>query len=186
MHQSEVKQEGPCLRTSGGRYRQEFIEEVVGLVNNGLAIGEVLDRYGLPQNTLSEWLKKWGGGAYLENRQRCYSVSFKRKVVRAVEEGGMSAEQARLAFRVKNVQDVRRWRREFAAEKADLVSTIRSSMKKNKPTDKATTTTTPADIEALQKALAEAQMKIVALNTLIDVAEEQLNINIRKKPGAKQ
>lgn len=48
--------------------------------------------------------------------------------------------------------------------------------------------TKPVDgeLEALKKALSEAQLKIIALNTLIDVAEEQLNINIRKKSGAKQ
>ncbi len=39
---------------------------------------------------------------------------------------------------------------------------------------------------ALQEQLAYANLKIAALNTLIDVAEEQLKINIRKKPGAKQ
>ena len=38
----------------------------------------------------------------------------------------------------------------------------------------------------LQQALQDAELKIAALNMLIDVAEEQLKINIRKKPGAKQ
>lgn len=44
------------------------------------------------------------------------------------------------------------------------------------------------DIEkqALQQALQEAELKIKALNTLIDVAEDQLRIDIRKKSGAKQ
>jgi hypothetical protein len=42
------------------------------------------------------------------------------------------------------------------------------------------------EIKRLQEQLAEANLRIAALNTLIDVAEEQLNINIRKKPGAKQ
>ena len=40
--------------------------------------------------------------------------------------------------------------------------------------------------ESLEKALKEAELKIKALNTLIDVAEEQLKIDIRKKSGAKQ
>jgi hypothetical protein len=40
--------------------------------------------------------------------------------------------------------------------------------------------------EALKKALAEAQLKISALNTLIDVAEDQFKIRIRKKAGARQ
>ena len=49
--------------------------------------------------------------------------------------------------------------------------------------EKAETTVKTA---ALQKALQEAELKIKALNTLIDVAEEQLKISIRKKSGAKQ
>jgi hypothetical protein len=40
--------------------------------------------------------------------------------------------------------------------------------------------------EALKKALEEAQLKISALNTLIDVAEDQFKIKIRKKAGARQ
>ena len=40
--------------------------------------------------------------------------------------------------------------------------------------------------KALQQALEEAQLKIKALNTLIDVAEDQFKIPIRKKPGAKR
>ena len=51
--------------------------------------------------------------------------------------------------------------------------------KKNKPFS-------TAKAEALQKALEEAELKIKALNTLIDVAEEQLKIDIRKKSGARQ
>ena len=38
----------------------------------------------------------------------------------------------------------------------------------------------------MKKALQEAELKIKALNTLIDVAEDQLKIDIRKKSGAKQ
>jgi len=39
-------------------------------------------------------------------------------------------------------------------------------------------------IKAMEKQLEDAQMKNIALNTLIDVAEEKLKINIRKKPEA--
>ena len=39
--------------------------------------------------------------------------------------------------------------------------------------------------QALQK-LQEAELKVKALNTLIDIAEEQFKISIRKKPGARQ
>ena len=42
------------------------------------------------------------------------------------------------------------------------------------------------DLRALKKALEEANLKIKALDTMIDIAEEQLKINIRKKSGARQ
>jgi hypothetical protein len=41
-------------------------------------------------------------------------------------------------------------------------------------------------IKELEKQLEDAQMKNIALETLIDVAEEQLKIPIRKKAGARQ
>ena len=41
-------------------------------------------------------------------------------------------------------------------------------------------------VEALKKALELATMKVAALETLIDVAEDRHNINIRKKTGSKQ
>ena len=41
-------------------------------------------------------------------------------------------------------------------------------------------------IAALEKQLEHQQLKVVVLDTLIDVAEKQLNISIRKKPGTKQ
>ena len=55
-----------------------------------------------------------------------------------------------------------------------------------KPKQTAGDKTPSNDVKALQEQLAYANLKIAALNTLIDVAEEQLKINIRKKPGAKQ
>ena len=41
-------------------------------------------------------------------------------------------------------------------------------------------------IKELEKQLEHAQMKNIALNTLIDVAETEFKIPIRKKPGSKQ
>ena len=43
-----------------------------------------------------------------------------------------------------------------------------------------------AENERLQKALEHALLKNRALETLIDVAEEELNIQVRKKSGPKQ
>lgn len=43
-----------------------------------------------------------------------------------------------------------------------------------------------ADVKRLRKELEEARMYNKLLNAMIDIAEEQFEIPIRKKPGAKQ
>lgn len=40
--------------------------------------------------------------------------------------------------------------------------------------------------EELQKVLAEANLKIAGLETMIDIAEQELKTEIRKKSGTKQ
>jgi hypothetical protein len=52
-------------------------------------------------------------------------------------------------------------------------------------------TSNPSDppnrqLKALTKALAEAELKISGLQTMIQVAEEEFKIKIRKKRGTKQ
>jgi transposase len=74
---------------------------------------------------------------------------------------------------------------QFQQENDELAIVNDSGMKKKELTQ-GNSTDNNQDIKVLQKALEEAQLKVAALNTLIDVAEEQLKINIRKKPGAKQ
>lgn len=55
---------------------------------------------------------------------------------------------------------------------------------KNRSED--TPLTPEQEVEQLKKALELATMKVAALETLIDVAEDQFNIDIRKKPESKQ
>lgn len=44
----------------------------------------------------------------------------------------------------------------------------------------------PTDVRELQRQLEEARLKNELLNTMIDIAEDQLGIDIRKKRGAKR
>lgn len=46
--------------------------------------------------------------------------------------------------------------------------------------------TLEAKVAQLEKKLKEEQLKSIAYSTMIDVAEEELGIDIRKKSGAKQ
>ncbi len=49
-----------------------------------------------------------------------------------------------------------------------------------------TTELLPTDVKLLQEELRKSKLHVELLNAMIDIAEDQLNINIRKKSGTKR
>lgn len=63
---------------------------------------------------------------------------------------------------------------------------IPMSEETKKPEKKDTVEALEARLQELQAELDREKLKNLALNTMIEVAEEELQIDIRKKPGVKQ
>ena len=184
MVEKTSKESGRRL-VPGGNYDKQFIARVVGEVLKGKPKRVVQLKYGLNRTTLNRWLKNGDLAVDARRIGPRVSIDLKRSVVRAVTSGRLSIREAMITYGVKTSLTIERWIKELEQENTDLVCSNEAWMKKNKSNKKDTTQDNP-DVKALQKALEDAQFKIIALNTLIDVAEEQLKINIRKKPGAKQ
>jgi len=158
-------------------FDKRLIMYIVGLVEQGVPRWDLILEYGMVKGTLTEWLKKYGSqGA----GKRVYTPSEKRSVVRAVA-AGMSARQAHITFNISSASLVRYWVREFKEEDTEL-----STFKSIEVAKKTAETPEESDLKAIKKALEEANLKIRALDTMIDIAEEQLKIDIRKKSGARQ
>lgn len=184
MSEKGLKEAGRRL-VPGGHYNKEFISKVVGEVLKGKPKRVVQLKYGLKRSTLNSWLDDTDLAVDNRHIGPRVGIDLKRTVVRAVTSGRLSMREAMVTYGVKTTQTIDRWIKELEQENSDLVGSNEAWMKKNKA-NKKDTTQASQDVKALQKALEDAQFKILALNTLIDVAEEQLKINIRKKPGAKQ
>jgi transposase len=159
------------------QFDPRLIEHIVQLAEQGTPRRELVKTYGMHSHTLGKWIIS--RSSVLQKR-RSYSAAEKRSVVRAIR-GGMTVKEAVIAFNIPTSSMVHRWVKGFSEENMEISIPNPIEMPK-KPSLESTNT----ENEALKKALNEANMKIMALNTLIDVAEEQLNIEIRKKPGAKQ
>jgi hypothetical protein len=99
-------------------------------------------------------------------------------MIRAIREGRMTLQEANLAYNMKSYSAILNLLRQ-EKEKSELVGDMDSK-------DNKVSQGEDEEKKALRKALEEAELKIKALNTLIDVAEDQLKVPIRKKPGAKQ
>ena len=110
-----------------------------------------------------------------------YETSFRRWLVCEIESGQMSWQEARSRFNLpycfKQIYSV--WQKRYSDQ---IILTL--------PLMKAEDRTNNQELEKrvreLEKQLELAQMKVVALNTIIDIAEKNYKLEIRKKSGPKQ
>ena len=99
-----------------------------------------------------------------------------------VEQGDLTPHAARKAYGLSG-NTLNKWLKSSVKENVELAVYDPFEMK-DKPEGQSDLP--DPEKEALKKALEDAQLKISALNTLIDVAEDQFKIKIRKKAGARQ
>lgn len=161
-------------------FDKRLIKEIVLLVEQGLPRHAAVEKYGMDKSTLGLWMRTHGSKEYQSNKRCSYPLTLRRSVLRAIE-GGMTISQARVTFNVKSITAIKNWIKADQQEKYDLVGA-----KLLPPMPKTSQKKSKDEVKDLQKALAEAELKIKALDTMIDIAEEQLKVDIRKKSGAKQ
>jgi hypothetical protein len=111
-----------------------------------------------------------------------YEISFRRWLVSEIDSGRMSIDEARKRFHLPvHFSTLYRqyWQPRYS-EELHLSLSLMSSKERadNKALQKR--------IQDLEKQLELAQMKNVALNTMIDIAEQDYKLEIRKKFGPKQ
>lgn len=107
-------------------------------------------------------------------------VSFRRHVAQLYNEGEESLKQLRSRLGV-SITSIRRWAKEFSPEL------------RVEPTEQVMNEQEQKDMEALRKQvklleqkLEYEKMKTFALETMIDLAKTELQIDVRKNFGAKQ
>lgn len=108
---------------------------------------------------------------------RRYSDSFKREVIREVQEGHLSKAEALRKYNIPGSSSIIDWIRKFAdtdiqEPKMDYSKSDKEELIKR--------------IKELERKLEDEQIRSFGYNKMIDIAEEQLKISIRKKPDTKQ
>lgn len=108
-----------------------------------------------------------------------YDLAFRRMVARDYLEGDQSLRQVAERYGVLN-QYVHQWSKEFSSELVDTTEQVMTEQEQK-------------ELDALKKQnqllkekLEYEQMRTFALETMIDLAKEQLGVDVRKNFGAKQ
>jgi transposase len=178
MSLEKSSNELPILRKSGGHYDPLAVKAIVAAIEGGMPRRDIYAIYGLSRSTVCSWMRDHASEAYKAKHSGPLTNAQKRSMIRSIREGRMTLREAKLAYNMKSYTAIMNLLR-LEGENSDLGEDM-------KPKNDAANQQEDAEKKALQQALEEAQLKIKALNTLIDVAEDQFKIPIRKKPGAKQ
>jgi transposase-like protein len=109
-----------------------------------------------------------------------YSPAFKRKVVEEIEKGKFTIGEAMRIYDITGSDTINQWLKKLGREHL-LNRVIRIEMKDEKDKLKEL----ERQKRELESALAQAHLKILSLETMIDIAEDRLGIEIKKKLDTK-
>lgn len=110
-----------------------------------------------------------------------YETSFRRWLVQEIESKRMSWQEARSRFQLPFRFDItyKEWQKKYSQE-------IILSLPLMNTKDIIDIKKLEARNKELEKQLELAQMRLTAVNTMIDIAEKEYKLEIRKKSGPKR
>lgn len=157
--------------------------ELVSKIDDGLmSIDDVMTEYNIRyQSIIKDWLIKFGKNSdkYLSERRVHLSPQEKIKII-----SGYNPEEKTLKQYCKelsiNPSTFRRW------EKLYSCNINQTRTLKMRPVNEKTIKKISEDNAEFIKELEDARLKIAGLETMINLAEKDLNVSIRKKYGTKQ
>ena len=119
-----------------------------------------------------------------KHKQQNYSESFKRKVVNEVLLGKFTKEEARRIYGIASNCAILYWMRKYSGD-----TNYRQPSKKNEDTPlmrkKLPGHLLQDRIKELEDALERERVRADLWQTMVEIAEEELGIDIKKKYGAK-
>lgn len=118
----------------------------------------------------------------VKRTQKDYSLSFKLQVVEEVELGFLSKSQAKLKYGIQGDSTVNKWLQKYGNFDWENQSRL---MKSKTPEQKILELEAKVKLLEKQKARAEhlaerADKKVIIFDMLVDMAEKEYNIQIRK------
>ena len=111
-----------------------------------------------------------------------YDAAFKRKVMEELFSGTITTTELRRKYNL-GAGNLTRWQRWYEQDQADLLSSAAMNEATVPLADDQPQSN--EEVTALRETLRLAQIKLVCLEQLIDLTEQDLGIDIRKKAGTR-
>jgi len=123
----------------------------------------------------------------MKKRINFYSDEFKMQVVQEYLNSELTQPELLEKYSIRGSSSIINWMRKFGLKEASIrhrnnYTTIMTKGRKKTSQELSLET----KVKELEKALEYEKLRTLALDTMIDIAEDKLNISIRKKSGTKQ
>jgi len=115
-----------------------------------------------------------------------FTDELKFKVVHEYMNTDVSQRELMQKFNIRGVNTIKKWMRKFDLQEPgqDQIELQRTMAKQKEKTSYELEL--EAKVKKLEQQLDNEQLRTLALDTMIDIAERDLKISIRKKSGAKR
>lgn len=111
---------------------------------------------------------------------RNYSVAFKMKVVEEVENGLISIEAARKLYRISGNGTISEWVKKYGMN--ERIGRTVNIMTKDEELE---LIRLRKEVKRLERALDDSQLRAIAWESLIEVADEEYHLDLKKNFGPK-
>jgi len=115
-----------------------------------------------------------------------FTDDFKLKVVQEYLETSISGKDLMDKYQIRGHGCINKWIRKFGLSKPDQTQIDIQRTMKEESSKTAKERALELKVKQLEKELDNEKLRTLALNTMIDIAERDLHIPIRKKSGAKR
>jgi transposase-like protein len=163
----------------GRRYLESFKQAVVKEVEVEGNLVMICARHEISRRGLQKWMDQYGSVSYQLGKRKRRSLSEREGIAREIVSGHLSIKEAMLKYNASDVGTVNVWVRDYKKRQQDLLGLLPGSidLSDGKPV---------GDGMASSSALKLAELKIRALEVMLDIASKEFKVDIRKKFGAKR
>ena len=119
-------------------------------------------------------------------RKPIYSEAFKRAVMQEVLDGTITKEEARRKYGIKGKSTVLKWLRKYGYAKAPPGKSIQVKLPPVPDSEERARKQLEREIKQLKGRLSRSKEEALAWRKLVEVAERELGIGIRKKFSTKR
>jgi transposase len=162
------------VKKFGRHYLDSFKQEVVKEAELEGSLALICARHGLSSSGLQEWMNRYGSENYHENKSRRRSLSERDQIARDIDSGHLSIEESMVKYSISR-HSVSKWLLDYRRSQNSLL-----------PESIVSVASEAVVLQVSSSDLKLAELKIRALEVMLDIASKEFKVDIRKKFGAKR